>query len=229
MNKKFFSYLFSVLCSSVIFGSQEGLWTETYVKAVEGFWGEHESASGPGSTLEQTAAVCKALPNIIKDYHIASILDVPCGDFNWMRTVDLGSCHYIGCEIVKPLVDDNIKKYGKHNRVFLHTDVTRDVLPQVDLVICRDLFVHFSLQDIKDSLRNFKRSGAKYLLATTFIWQRSDTNSDIQSGGWRTVNLEKYPFNFPAPLMLINEQCTEQNGLYSDKSMGLWRLDDITV
>lgn len=212
-----------------LLGSAETFWTESYVKAMEGYWGRLESVSGPGSTLEQTVAIRKALSNIIKEYHITSILDVPCGDFNWMKAVDLGVCHYIGGEIIKPLVDENIKKYGASNRVFLHIDVTRDALPQADLIVCRDLFFHLSLQDIKAAIVNFKRSGAKYLLTTTFSRYRDETNTDIQSGGFRTINLTRFPFNFPNPLLLINEHCSEQSGSYADKSLGLWQLDDITI
>jgi hypothetical protein len=44
---------------------------------------------------------------------------------------------------------------------------------------------------------------------------------------WRPLNLELPPFNFPKPVKLINEQCTEGNGEYTDKHLGLWFLDEV--
>ena len=35
------------------------------------------------------------------------------------------------------------------------------------------------------------------------------------------------PFNFPPPLRLVNENCTEGDGAYGDKCLGLWRLADL--
>lgn len=207
----------------------EEYWTSNYINAKDGFWGEIESVSGPGSTLEQTQTIRDALEKLIKNLAIKSILDLPCGDFNWMKHVDLSSCFYIGCDIVKPMIEKNIKDYTDTNHIFLCADATKDALYKTDLIICRDLLVHLSVSDIKNILLNFKKSGSKYLLTTTFFIQRYDTNSDIVSGGWRPLNLQEAPFNFPEPIIVINELCTEQNGIYNDKSLALWNLNDITL
>jgi hypothetical protein len=63
------------------------------------------------------------------------------------------------------------------------------------------------------------------LLTTTF--PEHDQNSDIVDGDWRLLNLQRAPFLFPGPLRLINERCTEADGAYDDKSLGLWRIDSI--
>jgi len=52
-------------------------------------WGDEESVSGPGSSVEESASVRAALPLLIKELGASSLLDVPCGDFFWMRMVDL--------------------------------------------------------------------------------------------------------------------------------------------
>jgi hypothetical protein len=83
--------------------------------------------------------------------------------------------------------------------------------------------VLFSNDDVQRALANFKRSGARYLLATTFPTVQE--NSDTQNGVWRPLNLEKGPFHLPRPIALINEKCTEAQGRYQDKSLGLWVLN----
>lgn len=39
--------------------------------------------------------------------------------------------------------------------------------------------------------------------------------------------MQLQPFNFPAPIRIINEKCTEAGGQYSDESLGLWELDEV--
>ncbi|MCC5632043.1 hypothetical protein [Nostoc sphaeroides] len=87
--------------------------------------------------------------------------------------------------------------------------------------------MHLSIADIFLALDNIKSSHIDYLLTTTFL--NCEDNEDITTGDWRLLNLEKQPFNFPTPLLVINEQCTEGGGLYKDKSLGLWQVQDITL
>ena len=50
---------------------------------------------------------------------------------------------------------------------------------------------------------------------------------DITTGEWRTLNLSLKPFSFPPPLALIDEQCSEGEGEFRDKCLGLWRIKDL--
>src|SRR5215204_2321496 len=47
-------------------------------------WGSLESVSGPGSELATTAEVRQGLSTLLTDLSIKSMLDAPCGDFNWI-------------------------------------------------------------------------------------------------------------------------------------------------
>jgi hypothetical protein len=67
----------------------------------ENHWNDSESRSGEGSTLENTQNVRNELPIVLKKYKIKSVLDAPCGDFNWMKSITQGiSIKYIGDDIV---------------------------------------------------------------------------------------------------------------------------------
>jgi hypothetical protein len=50
-------------------------------------------------------------------------------------------------------------------------------------------------------------------------------NADIQTGGWRPINLQLPPYNLPKPIKLIDERCPLED--YRDKSLGLWKTADI--
>lgn len=46
------------------------------------YWADDQSVSGPGSTELETQFVREALPRILQEQGIASLLDAPCSDFS---------------------------------------------------------------------------------------------------------------------------------------------------
>ena len=50
-------------------------------------WNGKESVSGPGSTFDATRNIRASLPGLLERFSIRSVLDIPCGDFNWMQHV----------------------------------------------------------------------------------------------------------------------------------------------
>ena len=72
-------------------------------------WGKEQTVSGAGSTREQTGKIIPEIAAFIHDYKITSILDLPCGDFNWMQGLNLANVQYIGGDIVEDLIAENTK------------------------------------------------------------------------------------------------------------------------
>jgi hypothetical protein len=142
-----------------------------------------------------------------------------------MSKVRLGVEEYIGVDLLEELVAANREAFGEPGRRFMALDLLGDALPRADLILCRDCLGHLPYADIRGIVRNLAASGSRYLLTTTFPGRAS--NTDIRTGDWRPLNLQLAPFAFPAPLELINERCTESAGAFADKSLGLWRLDDL--
>src|SRR3954471_18881233 len=73
----------------------------------ENVWINDESVSGDGSTLEYTKNLRQELPLLFETLQINSILDAPCGDFNWFREVSRGPISYVGGDIVPDLIQRN--------------------------------------------------------------------------------------------------------------------------
>jgi hypothetical protein len=188
-------------------------------------WGDPESASGPGSNVARASLFRADLEALVRELGVRSLLDVPCGDFNWLGHFDLDLDRYIGVDILPALISHNRSKFGSRRRRFLVRDMVRDRLPRADLIFCRDGLVHFSNAEIFATLRNFKRSGSTWLLTNTFI-ARSD-NQDIPTGGWQPLNLQAPPFWLPPPVHLVDEQCLGHGGGYRDKRLALWRLQEL--
>ena len=185
------------------------------------YWGDQESVSGRGSTVSRTREVRRALTGLLESVKANSLLDAACGDFNWMQHVDLGQVEYIGVDIVPELITRNRRMFGSKGRTFMQRDIIKQRLPAVDVVLCRDCFIHLSFKDIRSAIDNFKRSNCRYLIATTHSSVQS--NTDIETGGWRSVNLELPPFNFPPPRTVIIEDPT------LGKRLGMWDLQSLAA
>lgn len=192
-----------------------------------GHWGSRESVSGRGSELVQTETLRVELPALLQKIGAKSILDAACGDFHWMCEVSLGVDQYVGADIVPELIEANKRKYAGPGREFQVRDMVATKPARFDVILCRDCLVHLSFADIRAALKNFQDSGSEYLLATTMTNLRK--NADIATGDWRGLNLQLAPFHFPAPIALLTERCTEADGEFADKSLGLWRLSSIPL
>jgi hypothetical protein len=186
-------------------------------------WGNNETISGPGSTAARTESIRKHLPRILKGIGACSLLDAPCGDYNWMRLMSLDLEQYIGVDIVPEIIARNQREFGAQRVQFLRRDIAHDRLPQCDVILCRDCLVHLSFEEIFSTLRNFQRTGARYFFTTTFV--EHETNTDIATGDWRQLNLEREPFFFPPPSEGIDEMWGD--GLYLDKRLALWRFEEL--
>jgi hypothetical protein len=186
-------------------------------------WGAMQSTSGLGSELDATAALRGELPRLLARLGITSLLDAPCGDAGWINTVSLNA-RYVGVDIVPDLVERLRARAaaGAISGDYHLADITRDSLPRCDAILCRDCLVHLSFANIERAVANFRRSGAAWLIATTFPqWQ---ANRDCEDGDWRALNFERAPFDWGAPVELLDENCTEAGGGWRDKSLGVWRL-----
>ncbi len=186
-------------------------------------WGAAESVSGLGSETDATAVLRAELPDLLRRLGVGTLLDAPCGDGGWIASADLG-VRVFGVDVVPGLIAA-LQRRGDIDRDYLLADITRDPLPAADAILCRDCLVHFSFANIARAVENFRRSGATWLIATTFPdWQ---TNTDCEDGDWRALNFVRAPFGWGAPAELLNENCMEAGGGWRDKSLGVWRLSDI--
>ncbi len=191
----------------------------------ENIFNGRKSRSGEGSDLTQTQIIREEIPKLVKEYNISTFLDAPCGDWFWMSHTNLNVDKYIGVDIVNELINKHKQEYADDKTIFEHKNLVVDSLPKADLIFSRDCLVHLSFEDALNIIKNFKATGAKYLLTTTFT--ERDRNEDLGDGFWRTLNMQLAPFNFPTPIRIINEGCTEGNNMFTDKCLGLWKLEDI--
>jgi SAM-dependent methyltransferase len=184
-----------------------------------------ESISGTGSSLQQTAAIRQRLPRLLTHLGVQRLLDAPCGDLNWIREVRLGSIEYIGLDILSEFIAAHNARNTDPHRRFVCADMLSDPLPVADAILCRDLLPHLSFLEIAEVLRRFVATGTSYVVMTHFPTFRP--NRDTTNGAWRPLSFQLTPFDFPPPLYRLREGCTEDAGVWEDKSLAVWRLDDL--
>lgn len=190
-------------------------------------WSDPESVSGNGSTLVATKMIREALPDLFERYGIKSLLDIPCGDLNWFYELlkdPLMFLDYIGADIVPELIEANRKKYVAER--FEVLDIVWDELPKVDMVMVRDLFGHLPKVDVHFAIENIKRSGSRYLLATTWPNFDDEEPENFVKGAWRHTNLE-HDYDLGAPLGYITDGFElEYGGFFDEKKLGLWEVNN---
>ena len=161
----------------------------------------HNHASGPGGLGNHfSAAARKLLADIFVTFHIKSMVDIPCGDWEYMQWVNLTGVDYHGFDISKVLIQ-------RHQRRFLRPGVQFDVLnlvttvpPKADLVLSREMWFHVRPEVGARALRNVRASGARYQITSTHPDVKANKiPTDLwghgRDWGYYDINVELTPFN----------------------------------
>lgn len=157
-------------------------------------------AGAPVHFIKQFAELCRFLD-------IGSLADAGCGDLEWMEGISRQFSLYIGLDRRGIVTAENDRIYGRrHGHFFACRDVTRDPLPTVDAILCRDLFAENDPAAVSDILANVKASGSRYLMAST------------HPGAAPPLDLCTAPFDLPLPLVQFPE---EPGGA---KLLGVWMI-----
>lgn len=181
--------------------------------------GRPETECGAGSTLANTNNIREWLPKVLRRLEVGLLLDIPCGDFNWMSHTDLSMVDYLGCDndmrhIYSALGKSIQPELRPRSLTFMKADIFSSSIPaEPDTVLCRDFFQHLSLSRVEEALSKICETGAKYMIATS---HDNKFNSGIGiEGEFSPVNLTVPPFSLPPPMDEV-EDC--------GRILGLWKL-----
>ena len=206
------------ITDNIIWAEDESL-KEIFDRIYEkNLWQSSETVSGKGSELIFAQNLLLYLPVLLKKYNVKTVVDAPCGDYNWILHLDYRFEKYTGIDIVQKLIEKN-KKYENERVKFFAGDILTYNIPSSDLIFCWDCFIHLTFKQIFKSLVIFKKSGAGFIMLTSYDNCR---NEDVLAGQFRKINLLLPPFNFPAPKDIIQELPSEEG-----KYFCLWKLEDL--
>ncbi len=192
-------------------------------------WGSNESVSGGGSEIEYTKMLRSWLIDAVLRYKISSIVDAPCGDFNWMRLViPKTNIQYFGYDIVENIINENAAKFKSPVTHFEVKNILEDSLPACDLLLVRDFLLHLSFADINKFLKNISRVNYKYILTTSNNVDQNFKNIDIKTGDARLINIFRSPLNFRREFVIESIR-DYPDGFNIPRSMILMAKEDVPV
>lgn len=173
----------------------EKIFTEIYDT---GYWGrnsEGKGYSGLGSTVENAAPYMQFLENFMRANDIRSVVDIGCGDWTFSQHIKWGEVTYVGFDVVKSVIEANQMKFSTDKIKFFHADIVQAALPAADLLLCKDVLMHLTNQDVALFLQQIGKY--RHCLITNnvdrYTW--SSDNREIETGKFRPVDLTKPPFN----------------------------------
>lgn len=114
-------------------------------------WNHHPC--GAGSLYQNTEKTRKILETIAEKYDIKTVSDAGAGDLSWVTDTNW-DVEYTPYDIRKWHPD------------VVEFDITKDVLPKTDLIVCRHVLNHLPSDLSQEALTRFNESGSKYLFIT---------------------------------------------------------------
>jgi SAM-dependent methyltransferase len=184
-----------ICCNIFCYDNSEKVFTEIYETGGWGFDKEGKGFSGLGSTLLNSMSYIVFLQDFIKANRITTVVDAGCGDWTFSKEIKWGNVQYLGVDVVKNVIDEDINKYSAENIHFQQIDILKDPLPPADLLICKDVLMHLTNDDIVDFLERNKQY-KHYLFTNNVDFESSSNmNKDIMRGDFRPLDITKEPFN----------------------------------
>lgn len=157
------------------------------------FW---TGGSGPGSYVENVKEWTSLINAFVKDKNVTSVLDLGCGDGQFLHLLDFNHLSYTGVDVSDVAIAKNKSTEKPANFTFINEDLSTLEYPQVDLILVKDVLQHLPYQAIETILNKIK-SSCKYAL---FCEDFGEEEKDIEAGKYRPINLLSNKFNINVDL-----------------------------
>jgi 2-polyprenyl-3-methyl-5-hydroxy-6-metoxy-1,4-benzoquinol methylase len=209
------------------------VFTSVYEKNV---WGSKETRSGKGSEIKATTKVVKAFPAIFEKNEIIGLVDIGCGECNWVQQLFPKLAFYLGIDVVEKIIEENNKKYNPSGRRFCKFANTEFPYWMADLydpgkfqaILFADVLVHLPNHVVQQYLNAIKDTEIQYIFATTFPEIKENTDVELNEIAWRPINMAIDPFNLGVPIEMLkyNEfYVCETGDKIKKKYIGLWKIN----
>ena len=155
-----------------------------------------KTVCGIGSLKVNNIEFLNFLNEIIKKYNINSVLDLGCGDLNYINEYIIKSnLRYLGLDASIDLTNYNIDTYKQYDNLnFGVCNIIKDNIPKnYDLILIKEVFIHFSDDLIIKSLNNIKNSNPTYLLISGHT-ENFQTKDHFNNLGWGFRKFESEKF-----------------------------------
>lgn len=161
---------------------------------------QYVEKSGPGSTESYSAPYRRFLLEFMHEHEIRSMFDLGCGDMEIMSRVIHESRIARDEAIFVDVIGERIvRNRAKHPELqFAHADIRTFPLDAA-LIHCKDVLQHWNNAEVEAFLERLISNSwrFRYALITNCCYGPT-INTDIQTGGWRALDLTREPFKYGA-------------------------------
>jgi SAM-dependent methyltransferase len=140
--------------------------------------------SGAGSRDEEIVGpyVTAVRTHLLGLRHKQTVVDIGCGDFHvGCQLVDLAE-RYIACDIVRPLIEYNRRKFNLPNLEFRVVDATDEPLPVGDVALVRQVLQHLSNDQVAAVLPKLSQYSVAIVTEHVPIGRDFVPNLDMPTG-----------------------------------------------
>lgn len=207
---------------------------------VENRWGgggaKSDSAypfdSGAGSADEAAAPYVECVRSFIAAHDIQRVVDLGCGDFRVGRRIAQCGVHYIGVDVVEPLIETNRARFSTDRIEFRCADIIAGELPDAELCLIREVLQHLSNAEILAILSKLKKF--RWAIVTegqpgppgSFQPNRDKPHGGDSRGLWNSgVVLTAPPFQLPQADLLLSVPAAA----VVDNGLGQARIDTFLI
>jgi hypothetical protein len=192
------------------------------------YWGSRESRSGEGSEMREAASVIPFLLQALKNNDLKVIIDLGCGDCNWIRNI-FSSQHisYHGYDIVEEVIRSNCDRFANDRINFHSANITSCEIICGDVILLKDVLIHFSFYDIDRLLRNILRTNFHFVVLTSQQTYPFGGNVDILSGDYRPLDFRKPPFSLPEEMIISRFPVSTDDATLTGKDLLLLNRQSI--
>lgn len=157
-------------------------------------WNSDETVSGPGSELANTEALREQLPDILTGVAgslllksnrrpaTPVLLDLGCGDCNWISTLDLTDWKYVGVDAMKVAKRKKVNAKATQYTVVDFTD-SEYKLPSADAVLLRNVLQHLPVALGDAVINKVLEMKPQCFMVTSFPDEPDDPDTAV--GGFR--------------------------------------------
>ena len=159
-------------------------WEDLYAKG-----GYDGVGSGPGSLLKNNYKLINWLTEFIKNKNINTILDLGCGDMQWMPEVITNtSITYTGVDSVSNLISNHKTKYP--NSEFVCRDIISYNLEnqKYDLIFVKDVLQHLNNNRMKEFIDNIVESNTIHSIIIVPHNVNSDTERYLIKNKYKLIS-----------------------------------------
>ena len=150
-------------------------------------WG---GGSGAGSDLRNTVMYVAYVQHFMERNSVKSVVDIGCGDWRFSQYLNFAGRQYLGVDVVESVIARNADSYGLTNVEFKTVDATEFIIPQCDLLLCKDVLQHLSNNNVSAILKRCKVAACALITNDYY-----PLNNDCKNGDTRPLNITADPFN----------------------------------